>query len=527
MDLSPQMPRSTDVSNDTQVMDARSTNSDDCLVDNPACSGNFRERICHAEARQDAALLNSRSVLQTDSSTAIFNGCTPDDLAVVPGNDGSICLAEEVGDTAPPESSSRCNSSSDNSVPQIIDQVATRHKLSFFYQNVRGLRTKIDDFFIAVSACQYDVIVLTETWLDEVILSPQLFGNSYTVFRNDRNQRNSSKSRGGGVLIAITSRISCCRESSPVNDSLEQIWVKLKLSSFNVSVGVIYLPPDRKTSVTCIKNHMESIESVYSNLDAHDHAFMFGDYNQSSLLWKTTSTKSTVDIMRSTVSTACSSLLDGFYLNGLTQINHVFNRNGRLLDLVLVNEAAFGNCTLSEAIEPLTALDNDHPALEVEAYLPDPIKFDEATPVPGLDFRKADFDGLNEALLRYDWSFLETVNSIDDAIENFTRICNATMSNYVPLRRPPAKPSWGNFRLKHLKRKRSKALRKYCRTHCMLAKQALIRASNKYRLYNRLLYKRYTSRMQENLRKNPKLFWNFVKSKRNETGRCFRFFRPK
>lgn len=495
-----------------------SENSHDCLVDNPVCTGKLEECICLAEASTDAAHLNSHLVLQ-DISTLCPDGCTTDEVAALPGKACSICPAEVVDDPTPPESSYRCTSSCDgSSTSQSIGDQETGHKLSFFYQNVRGLRTKIDAFFLAVTACHYDVIILTETWLDAQILSPQLFGNSYTVFRNDRNQQNSRKARGGGVLIAISSRIRCCGEPSPVHESLEQIWVKLKLPRFSISVGVVYLPPDRKADMFSIKNHVESIESVFSNLGSHDHAFLFGDYNQSDLVWNTTSTSPTLDVIRSSVSKACSNLLDGFCLNRLTQINHILNRNGRLLDLVLVNESALGNCILSEAVEPLSALDSDHPALELEACLPDPIEFDDAPCAYGFDFRKADFDGLNEALLRYDWQFLETVDSIDDAVNSFTRVIEAALLDYVPLRRPPPKPLWGNSRLKHLKRRRSKALRKYSRNRCLFTKQELVRASNRYRLYNRLLYKRYTLRMQDSLRRNPKQFWNFVKSKRNENG---------
>lgn len=43
-------------------------------------------------------------------------------------------------------------------------------------------------------------------------------------------------------------------------------------------------------------------------------------------------------------------------------------------------------------------------------------------------------------------------------------------------------------------------------------------ASNEYRLYNSVLYRRYTRRTQENLRLNPAQFWSFVKKKRNEEG---------
>lgn len=76
---------------------------------------------------------------------------------------------------------------------------ATRHSddlhqnLRIYYQNVRGLRTKIDDFYLAVGEKEYDVIVLTETWLDECIFSSQLFGNNFSVFRTDRQPLNSKK----------------------------------------------------------------------------------------------------------------------------------------------------------------------------------------------------------------------------------------------------------------------------------------------------------------------------------------------
>ncbi|XP_055533512.1 uncharacterized protein LOC129723356 isoform X2 [Wyeomyia smithii] len=59
--------------------------------------------------------------------------------------------------------------------------------LNFFYQNVRGLRTKIDELFVATLDADYDVIVFTETWLNDQICSPQLFGPMYTVYRNDRD----------------------------------------------------------------------------------------------------------------------------------------------------------------------------------------------------------------------------------------------------------------------------------------------------------------------------------------------------
>ena len=75
--------------------------------------------------------------------------------------------------------------------------------IRIYYQNVRGLRTKIDEFFIAVSDCEYDVIILTETWLKDDINSVQLFNQSYCVYRKDRIPEVTGRTREGGVVIAV------------------------------------------------------------------------------------------------------------------------------------------------------------------------------------------------------------------------------------------------------------------------------------------------------------------------------------
>ena len=72
-----------------------------------------------------------------------------------------------------------------------------------YYQNVRGLRTKVDDLFLAANDCNYDIIMLTETGLDGCIDSLQLFGSGFNVYRCDRSSIKSQKSSFGGVLIAV------------------------------------------------------------------------------------------------------------------------------------------------------------------------------------------------------------------------------------------------------------------------------------------------------------------------------------
>ena len=402
---------------------------------------------------------------------------------------------------------------------QKIPLVTVKERLLVYYQNVRGLRTKIDDFFIAVAECNFDIIVLTETWLDEKIYSAQLFGNLFTVFRCDRNSLNSRKSRGGGVLIAVSARLNAFIDPAPICNTLEQIWVRVKLPHQMISVGVIYLPPNRRADPVSISDHILSIEAVMRELSLSDLALLFGDYNQSGLVWKfPINAAPIVDSLKSHISVACAALLDGFNVHGLEQNNSVVNRNSRLLDYVLTSDYLSSTCLVQEAADPIVPLDADHPALQIFVDTADKIEFEDIVDMNGLDYRRADFSALTTAIASFDWQCLETFHGIDEAVIHFTHVMNRLLLDSVPTRKPPHKPPWGDAHLRRLKRLRSTALRKYSKYRHSFAKQQFNLASSNYRTYNRFLYKRYTLRMQTSLRRNPKLFWSFVNSKKQEGG---------
>lgn len=75
--------------------------------------------------------------------------------------------------------------------------------ISFYYQNVRSIKGKTNDFYVSVSACDYDIIALSETWLDESVHDNELFPADFTVYRCDRPKSSIHGSRGGGVLLAV------------------------------------------------------------------------------------------------------------------------------------------------------------------------------------------------------------------------------------------------------------------------------------------------------------------------------------
>lgn len=72
---------------------------------------------------------------------------------------------------------------------------------------MRGLNSKINTFYNAVSMGEFDVLALTETWLDSHVNNGELFTDEYDIFRSDRDFSHLGLSRGGGVLLAIKSRL--------------------------------------------------------------------------------------------------------------------------------------------------------------------------------------------------------------------------------------------------------------------------------------------------------------------------------
>ncbi|XP_022827582.1 neuropeptide F receptor-like [Spodoptera litura] len=100
----------------------------------------------------------------------------------------------------------------------------TAKKLSIYYQNIRGLRTKTDDFYRQLCVNLYDVVILTETWLVNGISDSELFCDRYIVWRRDRDYHRTGQTRGGGVLIAVNKLISAVPQPL-FQSTAEDLWV--------------------------------------------------------------------------------------------------------------------------------------------------------------------------------------------------------------------------------------------------------------------------------------------------------------
>lgn len=84
--------------------------------------------------------------------------------------------------------------------------------LSVYYQNARGLRTKLNTFRLNMMTCVNDVVCITETNLIESIADAEINNNGeFKLFRRDRDYTLTGSSKGGGCLIAVRKGLQASR----------------------------------------------------------------------------------------------------------------------------------------------------------------------------------------------------------------------------------------------------------------------------------------------------------------------------
>jgi exonuclease III len=211
------------------------------------------------------------------------------------------------------------------------------------YQNVRSLKStywdsssntkesKLSCFHDVVMANQFDIIALTETWLDSWILNHELLPIGYDIFRRDREGK-----RGGGVLLAIKEPIKT-DQFNCASQSLEIVSVVVNSMSKNVLVCVCYRPPNAG-----IEFHQEFERFLkFANESRYKEIIVLGDFNFPSIHWLNGSGFSDATIE--------SRFTDYLQESRLFQLINVPTRGHNLIDLLLTtNEYFVHNITVTD-----------------------------------------------------------------------------------------------------------------------------------------------------------------------------------
>lgn len=185
--------------------------------------------------------------------------------------------------------------------------------MKFAHINIRSLFPKLEVFKETVLTENFDVVAVTETWLNDNITNNMLSIPGYIFLRNDR------LARGGGVGIYLKHHLKYTQIQT--NNEIEQLWIQIVYNNNKICIGSIYRSPSM--SYNDFIDVFES--SVAELLPECDQIICMGDFNIDLLSPEKNITKHFTDFLESV---------------GLHQIidqpTRVTVNSSSLLDLILV-----------------------------------------------------------------------------------------------------------------------------------------------------------------------------------------------
>lgn len=258
-----------------------------------------------------------------------------------------------------------------------------------------------------------EVFACTESWLSPSIFNQEFIPPGHLVFRHDRI------GRGGGVFLVVKDHIPCTILPSS-DPELEQITVSIGLVS-PISLCVLYRPPNAPP-----KYDLSVIDYIGSLTVASNNVVLLGDLNVPDINWDTLTG----------ISPFSKSLCDVVFHNNLSQLvdspTHV---KGNILDLILTND-----CSLIEHINisKSSPFNYDHFPIFCQIICP---SFYNPRPTPSnlrpptFNYTKANWIGLSDYLLDYDFSHCFTDPDIDTSWSRFKEVLRVSMAKFIPLTR--------------------------------------------------------------------------------------------
>ena len=163
-----------------------------------------------------------------------------------------------------------------------------RRSLRIINVNCQSLIGKKGAWTNLIHTTKPDIIIASETWLNELIGNNELESDHYQIFRRDRQT-----GMGGGVLIAINSTIDSC-EIKTKTDS-EIVWAKIYCTGHrDIYVAACYRPNVNDKSFTA--NWRASLNEIQAERQRAFELTVGGDFNLPGWDWATKSLKQNTHI---------------------------------------------------------------------------------------------------------------------------------------------------------------------------------------------------------------------------------------
>ena len=309
----------------------------------------------------------------------------------------------------------------------------------------------------------FDVICITETWLNNNILDDEMSIEGYNLFRKDRDS--TEKQRGGGVAIYIKNELDSMRvdELNDLNFP-ESVWCKICCNGEITLLGVCYRVP-------C--NKKVSDEALYKLIDtvSKHNVIIMGDFNFPELDW---GKPEEID--------PGHPFIECINNNFLTQLVTDPTRGKNYLDLVLSSEEGLvENITVRESLET-----SDHQMINFELICR---THAQKRKTKNYCYFKANYENIREYATSLTWN--KTLLEQTDVNIIWTQLKSDILDirdKYIPLKKKmKSKCKWATRKVVRLREKKKNAWNLYV-------------SSGR----NRQLYKKYMNILTESVKENKK-----------------------
>jgi len=437
---------------------------------------------------------------------------TSNSFSILAGRDSEVFQVHSPGSffeptsTSSPQSYSSPTSNTSRSTHPSASSKSTTSMIPDKLQNLRcltvncgGLKSKAPLLLTAVEYVNPDVIIGSESHLDESIKDAEVFPPGYTVYRKDRDKH------GGGVFLAIKS----CFTSSSLPDTetdSEIVWASIALlNRKTIIIGSYYRPPSKS------KEELHSLQQSLIKLPKYADQkliILAGDFNAPDIDWNMNAPTS------GTRTSLHQELIDITLEASLTQMHLEATRGNNLLDLYFTN-----NPTLVKSSKSIPGI-SDHDMVITDSDIK-PVKSTSKSRKV-LHYNKADWAKAKENTALFQSQFLKDApdRSVEDNWAFLKSHINSMINKHIPSKmcRPNRDLPWFNRPLK-------KAIRRKHLLYNKAKKSGSKSAWDKYKQFKKSTHSSVkrahwdylNNTLQEGLaKKNSKPFWRYVKAKRQD-----------
>ena len=309
-----------------------------------------------------------------------------------------------------------------NTKSSIVQSCSRMNCLLF---NARSVVANLADFHYVLYNCNYDIVLVTESWLTESdttgLLDPE---GAYSIVRRDRLH-----TVGGGVCIAVRRELKYIEVCCTAAGSVEMLCVDVVCFNSKYRFIVIYRPPHYRSNAR--DNAAKLVESLEALCQVAWPVFIVGDLNCPGVNWQTNCAPS--DGVQ-------DKLLDCVVEYGFTQCVTLPTRGANVLDLVLVNEPLL--LSSLSVLDPVGNSDHDSVqfciAVEPRSYATtDNGCTEKPVLMPRYIWQHADYEGISSYLSQVDWQSMMSHNLTTDSLwSSFCDILQTALDLYVPTRPP-------------------------------------------------------------------------------------------